>query len=70
MTERVTLSDYHDGADLQMFEVKGMRITVAKVNGAFTRSTTPVLTCSARWLKARSMGRSSRALATGASSTV
>jgi len=35
MTERVTLSDYHDGADLQMFEVKGMRITVAKVNGAF-----------------------------------
>lgn len=34
MTERVTLTDYHDGVDLQVCDVKGIRIAVAKVSGA------------------------------------
>jgi nitrite reductase/ring-hydroxylating ferredoxin subunit len=37
MTERVTLTDFHDGADsdLQVFDVKGTRIAIANVGGTF-----------------------------------
>mgnify|MGYP001793040730 CR=1 FL=1 len=50
MTERVTLTEAHDDVDrdLQVFDVKGIRIAVAKVNGtfyAFDNNCTP-LQCS------------------------